>query len=62
MSTLLAGGCLCGSVRFQTTQMPLRTLSCHCTFCQRMTGTSFYTEAILPVDAVEFNSGQVQTY
>ena len=62
MSALLTGGCLCGSVRFHATQMPLRTLSCHCTFCQKMTGSSFYAESIFPFDAVEFNTGQRQRY
>ena len=62
MSTSLSGGCLCGKVRFRTSQMPLRTLSCHCTFCQRMTGTSFYTEPIFPSDAIEFNDGKIETY
>ena len=62
MSTSLTVGCLCGKVRFRTSQMPLRTLSCHCTFCQKMTGSSFYTESIFPSDAVEFNDGEIRTF
>ena len=42
--------------------MPLRTLACHCTFCQRLTGTSFYAESIFPVDAVTFNDGETGTF
>jgi hypothetical protein len=35
----LQGGCLCGSVRFEITA-PLRSAAyCHCTHCQRRTGT-----------------------
>ena len=39
MAATLTGGCLCGGVRFTITQ-PLQSASyCHCTRCQRRTGT-----------------------
>ena len=62
MSNELEGGCLCGRVRFRTSQAPLRTLACHCTFCQRMTGSSFYAESMFPADAVVFNDGTMNCY
>ncbi|WP_159277924.1 GFA family protein [Variovorax boronicumulans] len=62
MPAVLEGGCLCGKVRFSTTQPPLRTFACHCTFCQRMTGTSFYAESLFPMDAVQFNDGELRQY
>jgi hypothetical protein len=62
MSNLLEGGCLCGKVRFRASQKPLRTLACHCTFCQRITGSSFYAESIFPVEAVEFTAGLPRRY
>lgn len=62
MSVLLVGGCLCSRVRFQAAQAPLRTLACHCKFCQRLTGSSFYVESIFPVDAVAFNDAEIHTF
>ena len=62
MSTFLEGGCLCGKIRFRANQAPLRTLACHCTFCQRMTGSSFYAESLFPMEAVEFTAGEVRRY
>ena len=62
MSTALEGGCLCGKVRFVANQPPVRTFVCHCTFCQRFTGTSFYAESIFPMDAVQFNEGELRQY
>ncbi len=62
MSATFEGGCLCGNIRFRTTGAPLRTLACHCTFCQRMTGTSFYAESLFPIEAVEFTAGKARTY
>ena len=62
MSTPLSGRCLCSSVSFRATQKPQRTLACHCTFCQRLTGTAFYVESIFPIEAVEFEGGEIRTY
>jgi len=58
----LQGGCLCGKVRFRADQPPIRTFACHCTFCQRMTGTSFYAESLFPIDGVQFNEGELRQY
>lgn len=62
MQTPLEGGCLCGKVRFSASQPPIRTFACHCTFCQRMTGTSFYAESLFPIDEVQFNEGELRQY
>ncbi len=35
------GGCLCGAVRYRVHGNPSRTVVCHCTFCQRSTGSAF---------------------
>lgn len=61
MSTIHEGGCLCGSVRYRASGPALRTLACHCRFCQKMTGSSFYAESMFPIDAVEF-SGELSVY
>jgi hypothetical protein len=62
MTKELEGGCLCGKVRFRTTQAPLRTLACHCTFCQRVTGSAYFAESMFPMNAVEFNTGPLSRY
>ncbi len=40
MSLPLTGGCNCGVVRFEITEPPFGARYCHCTRCQRRTGTS----------------------
>ena len=62
MSELHEGGCLCGNVRFRAAGTPLRTLACHCRFCQRMTGSSYYAESMYPIDAVKFNDAAMSRY
>src|SRR5437763_13628775 len=36
----LVGGCGCGAVRFEVTEPLAGALYCHCTRCQRRTGTA----------------------
>ncbi len=36
----LRGGCGCGAVRFEVTEPLVSALYCHCTRCQRRTGTA----------------------
>jgi hypothetical protein len=42
---VLSGGCLCGGVRFELTEPPYGAGYCHCTRCQRRTGTSSSAQA-----------------
>jgi hypothetical protein len=39
------GGCLCGGVRFELSEPPRSAGYCHCTRCQRRTGTSSSAQA-----------------
>jgi hypothetical protein len=41
----IAGGCLCGAVRFELTERPTDAGYCHCTRCQRRTGTAASAQA-----------------
>jgi hypothetical protein len=37
----LAGGCVCGKVRYALTGAPLLAYACHCHACQKRTGSAF---------------------
>jgi hypothetical protein len=41
----MTGGCLCGGVRFALTEPPTAAGYCHCTRCQRRTGTGASAQA-----------------
>jgi hypothetical protein len=47
------GGCLCGAVRYTTRGDPLRVTVCHCTWCQKRTGTAFAVEPVFNEEQVE---------
>jgi hypothetical protein len=53
----LAGGCLCGAVRFEVTEPPLRTGYCHCTRCQRRTGTAAAVSSFLAPGSLRILAG-----
>lgn len=59
----LEGGCLCGAVRYRVTMPPQRGSVCHCTGCQRRTGSAFGYGAYFNDKDVEFvKNGERRTY
>ncbi len=54
----LTGGCLCGEVRFEVTEQPLGAGYCHCTRCQRRTGTAASIQAQVAPGSVRILSGE----
>jgi hypothetical protein len=51
------GGCTCRHVRYRMTSQPMFVHGCHCTWCQRETGSAFATNAMIEADRVELASG-----
>ena len=45
MTAKLTGACLCGSVRFEVSEPLVSAGYCHCTRCQRRTGTAASVQA-----------------
>lgn len=56
----LAGGCTCGAVRFELLSAPLYVHCCHCTWCQRESGTAFALNAMVEADRVRLLKGEVE--
>jgi hypothetical protein len=53
------GGCGCGFVRYKIESEPLIIHCCHCSICQRQTGTAFALNALFDADYVKLLSGTV---
>ncbi|PLW67951.1 GFA family protein [Pseudohalioglobus lutimaris] len=56
------GRCLCGKVTYQLEKSPLFVQACHCSLCQRITGTAF--NLIMVIEDKEFTilSGDITTF
>ena len=53
------GGCACGLVRYELISDPLIVHCCHCTYCQRQTGSAFVINALYQTEKVKLLSGTV---
>ena len=54
------GGCGCGLVRYRMTSRPLFVHCCHCTWCQRETGSAFAVNAMIESGRLERISGEAE--
>jgi hypothetical protein len=51
-SPTLSGSCLCTHVRYTLLSLPLIVHACHCTQCQRETGSAFALNAVIEHDRI----------
>lgn len=57
------GGCLCGEVRYECAVDPApRVTICHCTFCQRATGSPYLVLSIFEKEHFWLNTGTPRVY
>jgi hypothetical protein len=56
----LTGSCLCGAVRFELSEPPVSASYCHCTRCQKRTGTA--ASANVRADGRAFRITQGEEY
>jgi hypothetical protein len=58
MNLLQTGGCQCGKIRYEITEVPQLVYTCHCTDCQRITGSAFSLGVALPQAALCLTAGE----
>jgi hypothetical protein len=58
----LKGSCLCGSVTYSCSAEPVMTALCHCTECQKQTGSSFSIVAAVPAFAFSVQGESLATF
>ena len=52
------GGCSCRGVRYRMESAPIFVHGCHCTWCQRESGSAFATNAMIETDRVTLLAGE----
>lgn len=53
----MEGGCTCGAVRYRLAAEPMFVHCCHCSWCQRQTGSAFALNALIETAAIEVPEG-----
>lgn len=56
------GGCSCGQVRYRMTTAPMFVHCCHCTQCQRATGSAFVVNALIETDRIDILQGAPESF
>lgn len=56
----IRGQCACGEVAYQLERPPLYVHACHCTCCQRETGTAFALNAMIETSQLTVLRGHAQ--
>ena len=62
MTERLTGGCLCGALRYECNGEPKEVTYCHCTDCQKTTGSAFCVGVAVDTDALKILSGSIKGY
>jgi hypothetical protein len=55
---MITGGCLCGGVRYEIVEPLVAMTYCHCTRCQRRTGTAASPQARIEPGSLRFVQGE----
>jgi hypothetical protein len=58
----IAGGCLCGRVRYASDASPAMIAACHCTHCQKQSGSAFSMNVGVPAAALKVEGDSLATY
>jgi hypothetical protein len=62
MDSVLSGGCQCGAVRYEVRGRPIRTYACHCSICQKQSGSAFGLSAQFPAGSFSLTQGRLENF
>jgi hypothetical protein len=58
----IEGRCLCGQVQYHADAEPMVVALCHCTHCQKQSGSAFSVNVGVPKGALVFTSGKTSVF
>lgn len=60
--TTQTGQCLCGSMTYEISADPVLTATCHCTHCQKSSGSAFSINVVVPEDGFKITGNTLTDY
>ncbi len=57
----LVGGCHCGALRYEVRAAPVMVYNCHCTNCQKVSGSAFNCSVTIAESSFAFTQGEPKT-
>lgn len=60
--TTINGSCLCGSVHYSSPMAPLTTAVCHCSDCQKQSGSAFSVNLLIPAEGFLVEGATLGSY
>lgn len=60
--TTFNGSCLCGNVKYNTESAALTTAVCHCTDCQKQSGSAFSVNLLVPAAGFRVEGASLSSY
>ncbi len=60
--TMVTGGCLCGTIRYECTHELSNIVVCHCRDCRKASGTGASHNAVAPTENVRLTKGEPKTF
>ena len=58
----ISGGCLCRAIRYESDAQPAMVAVCHCSSCQKNTGSAFSLNLGMPKGSVSITGDSLATY
>ena len=58
----IEGECHCGAITYEANINPEKVVVCHCTDCQKLSGTAFRTVVFTEDENFDLKSGELKTY
>ena len=62
MSHQLNGSCQCGHITYSIVDKPIRLNVCHCTDCQKQSGSAFGMSLVIKPEALVIRSGALKEF
>ena len=62
MAAIYRGGCQCGAIRYEVTGPARQIVACHCTDCQRQSGSAFGMTMVVAEEDFRITQGKEKTF